>query len=168
MDWSDYTSRGVLIIKKYRYIILLVISGIILICIPTAPGPTSNISPTEAAVTVSPSLEESLSNILSMIENAGRVEVLLTSAFGEEILYQTDETRSTGESGQDIRRETVLVSGTERSETGLIKQKNPPVYQGAVVLCQGADRADVRLSIVEAVMDVTGLTSDKITVLKMK
>jgi len=39
---------------------------------------------------------------------------------------------------------------------------------GAVIVCQGADDPQVRLSIVDAVSKVTGLGSDKISVLKMK
>jgi hypothetical protein len=42
------------------------------------------------------------------------------------------------------------------------------VYQGAVVLCQGAADAAVRLAVVEAVSKATGLGADKICVLKMK
>ena len=43
-----------------------------------------------------------------------------------------------------------------------------PVYKGAVVVCEGADHASVKLNIVQAVSSLTGLGSDKITVLKMK
>ena len=55
-----------------------------------------------------------------------------------------------------------------RKQTGLVQQVNPPTYLGAVIVCQGADSASVRLAIVEAVGSVTGLSTDKITVLKMK
>ena len=39
---------------------------------------------------------------------------------------------------------------------------------GAIVVCQGGDNATVRLAIIEAVSNVTGLGADKISVLKMK
>lgn len=39
---------------------------------------------------------------------------------------------------------------------------------GAVVVCQGADLAQVRLNVTNAVSSYTGLGCDKITVLKMK
>ena len=55
-----------------------------------------------------------------------------------------------------------------RADPGLVRQVNPPEYLGAVVLCQGADNPSVKLSIVEAVSKATGLTTDRITVLKMK
>ena len=109
-------------------------------------------------------LQTELEDILSHISGAGSVKVLLTQASGEEIIYQTDEDISS----DDIQRDTVLITNSNREDLGLIKQTNPPRYQGAVILCQGADRPEVRLRIVEAVMSATGLTSDKITVLKMK
>lgn len=39
---------------------------------------------------------------------------------------------------------------------------------GVVVVCDGADRADVRLDVINAVSDYTGFGSDRITVLKNK
>jgi stage III sporulation protein AG len=63
--------------------------------------------------------------------------------------------------------DTVIVMDGNREETGLVKQVLPPVYRGAVIACQGADSANIRLAIVEAVKSVTGLSSDRITVLKM-
>ena len=78
--------------------------------------------------------------------------------------YQTDTNRS-----QDtLRSNTVVVTDAERKETGLIKQVISPQYRGAVILCQGADNANVRLSIMDAVKSATGLTYDRITILKMK
>lgn len=168
MDWVTYSSRGIELIKKYRYVLLVIIAGIVLLRLPDSVQTQTDATTDEPSLSAERSMEESLSQILGMIDGAGRVEVLLTQAEGEEILYQTDSRQSTGEHTQDVQRDTVLVSGNDREETGLIRQRNPPVYQGAIVLCQGADKAEIRLSIVKAVMGVTGLTSDKITVLKMK
>jgi stage III sporulation protein AG len=41
-----------------------------------------------------------------------------------------------------------------------------PAYQGAVIVCQGADNSAVRLAVSEAVSALTGLSSDKISILK--
>ena len=96
------------------------------------------------------------------------MKVLLTEAAGEEVLYQTDEDIDQSDQSRDVRRETVLVTDAQRSQNGLVRQVNPPQYQGAVILCQGAGSPSVKLSVVEAVSDATGLTYDRITVLKMK
>ena len=94
----------------------------------------------------------------------GKVEVMLTECQGAETLYQTDIQQSP----DSIREDTVLTSDAQRQDHGLVRQVNPPVYLGAVVVCQGGDSPKVRLAVVKAVMSVTGLSSDKITVLKMK
>lgn len=146
-------------LKKYRLMLLMVAVGILLLTVPGEKQ--SDAAPSVLSETSSePSLEDRLCEILSRMDGAGKTAVLLTEAKGEQLLYQTD----TSSSGTD----TVLVTGGTREQSGLIRQRLPPQWQGAVVLCQGADRPDVRLRIVEAVMSATGLRSDQITVLKMK
>lgn len=166
MDWVTLTSKSMDYIKRYRYLFLLILIGMLLLRFPDVSSPAET-KPEEHPQQQS-SLEDSLSRILSQMDGAGRVEVLLTEAEGEELLYQSDESQTYGQSNQDTRSDTVLISGSDRGESGLIRQRNPPVYQGALILCQGADQPSIQLAIVEAVTDLTGLTSDKITVLKMK
>lgn len=166
MDWVTDKSRIAAYIKKYRYILLILLVGIFLMMLPAQEE--KEVVPVTTQPQAEPDLQDSLAAILSQIAGAGKVQVLLTQAAGEQTIYQTDEDIDTGENTSDIRRETVLVTNSNREETGLVRQVNPPVYQGAIVLCQGADNASIKLSIVEAVMSVTGLTSDRITVLKMK
>lgn len=114
------------------------------------------------------SVEEQLSEILSMVQGAGKVSVMLTVAQGEQTIYQTDtDTNSSGDN-YGLRESTVIISDSARNEEGLIRQVDPPVYLGAVVVCQGADRPGVRLAIAEAVSKLTGLGADKISILKMK
>lgn len=164
MDPISYVTTAAEFLKKHRLLLLMIAAGILLLTLPTQEEPLDT-NPVQTTVIEEPlSLEERLSNLLSKMDGAGRTAVLLTQARGEQLLYQTDESSS----GTDLRTETVLVTKADREETGLLRQRLPPVWQGAVVLCQGADRPEVRLRIVEAVMSATGLTSDKITVLKMK
>lgn len=162
MDWIAGRGRILESLKKYRHVLLVLLAGLFLMALPEPEEPDTQLQP--ATVEAAPSLQEALESILSQISGAGNVKVLLTEEKGKQTLYQSDDDSS----ADDIRRETVIITNAERQEEGLIKQVNPPVYLGAIVVCQGADNANVRLSIVEAVMSVTGLTSDRITVLKMK
>ena len=116
----------------------------------------------EKEETVAPDLEQQLSAILSQISGVGKAEVLLTEAVGRDTVYQVDTRQNQGNA------DTVIITDQNREETGLVKQILAPVYRGAVIVCQGADRAGVRLAVVDAVKSVTGLSSDCITVLKMK
>lgn len=169
MDWQELKYRAEEFLKKYRYVMLVLLAGLVLMLLPSGEQKQ------EAAVPFSEStpeqerdLQASLGQILSMIEGAGKVQVLLTEATGQRTHYQTDEDISTGESSSDTRKETVLITNGSRAESGLVRQVDPPVYQGAIVICQGADSAAVRLAIVEAVANATGLSSNRISVLKMK
>lgn len=114
------------------------------------------------------SVEEQLGSILSQVRGAGEVQVMLTQAYGEETLYQTNEDFSDAGDSNTTRIDTVTITDADRNETGLVRQVNPPTYQGAIIVCQGADSPTVRLAIIEAVSKVTGLGADKISVLKMK
>ena len=113
------------------------------------------------SVDTQPSLSEELTAILSKIQGAGKVQVLLTVKAGEQIIYQVDP------NGTD-REDTVIVTDAERAQNGLIQQVIPATYRGAIILCQGADSPSVRLAVTEAVSSVTGLDSSRISVLKMK
>lgn len=165
MDWVSIRSRLTELFKKYRYAVMIVLLGVVLMCLPSGKKDTQVPTATSTSEeTVQSGLEESLAAILSQIKGAGKVEVLLTEAKGAETLYQSD-----GDTGTDTdRQDTVIISDADRAQSGLVRQVNPPSYQGAIVVCQGADSASVRLAIVEAVSSVTGLGADHITVLKMK
>ena len=43
-----------------------------------------------------------------------------------------------------------------------------PQYLGAVVVCEGAASPQVRLDVLQAVAQFTGLSTDKISVLKLR
>ena len=94
------------------------------------------------------------------MEGAGRVKVLLTEASGKETIYQTDTTAS----GED----TVILTDSSRNQLGMVSRIDSPIYLGAVVVCQGADRPPVKLAITQAVANATGLSYDRISILKMK
>ena len=114
---------------------------------------------------VQPDIEQRLTQILSQIDGAGKVSVLVTMEEGEQIIYQQDEDVNSDGSG---RYDTVTVTESDRSQSGLVQQVIPPKYQGVIVVCQGAQKASVRLNIIDAVAKVTGLGTDRISVLKMK
>lgn len=164
MDWIANKKAILDYLKKYKYMILVLLVGMVLMMLPDAEETKK--APEPAAREIS--LQESLESILEKISGAGQVSVLLTQATGEETIYQTDENSSIQENGNSIQRQTVLVSGTGREEIGLVKKVKAPTYLGAVVVCQGADNASVRLAVVEAVRSATGLSADRISVLKMK
>ena len=156
-------------LKKYRYVLLVLAIGLVLMIIPGKSRNETNNDSNIAMLTQSePTLEEKLSTILSQVSGAGKVEVLLTVAKGEETVYQTNDDISNSNDTNNNNSNTVMVTDAQRNQYGLIRQIIPAEYQGAVVICQGADDPNVRLAMVNAVSNLTGLGANCISVLKMK
>lgn len=149
------------LVAKYRYFVVVLLFGVLLMLLP---GRKATNAPEVVPNTEKDSIEQRMCEILQRIDGVGKVEVMLTEKTGAETLYQNDLTGN--ESGS--RSDTVILTDASRSQSGLIRQVNPPVYQGAIIVCQGGDRVDVKLSVMDAVSKITGLKFSQISVLKMK
>ena len=155
-------------ISKYKYVLVLILLGLGLMLLPGKQKETETVSKRMPDPVPQQDLTEALEEILQNIHGAGEVQVLLSISQGEQVLYQTDVTQTESDGRSDKRTETVLITDSERNASGLIHQTNPPTYMGAIVLAQGADDPVVKLDLVRAVSNMTGLGADKISVLKMK
>ena len=167
MDWITAYKNAAKYLKKYGYAVIILLLGLFLMAIP---GKKSDIAepPVTEPVVSQQDLSQALEEILCQIQGAGAVKVLLTLSSGPETVYQVNEEIPSQDGTGTHRRETVLVTDSQRAQSGLILRQLEPQYRGAVVICQGADSASVRLAIVDAVGKVTGLPSHCISVLKMK
>lgn len=166
IDWKNGITEA---FRKYKYVCIVLVVGILLMLLP---GPsekeTKDQMQAEKNEQIQENIEHRLEDLLSEVSGAGQVRVLLSVSQGEQTIYQTDSSYSQGEKDADSRTQTIIIMDSQRNETGLIHQKNPPKYMGAIILSQGADDPVVKLAIVEAVGKITGLGADKISVLKMR
>ena len=160
MDLESGKRQFISYIKKFQYFLIILAVGVVVMLIPSAE--TEKEAPITPEISIQSDLEGELEEILSQISGVGKTEVLLTEFSGSETIYQSDSGHNL--SGSD----TVILTDSNRSQYGLVRQVLAPVYKGAVVVCKGADSASVRLAVVDAVMRATGLSSDCISVLKMK
>ncbi len=149
--------------KKSRAAALVLLCGVFLMCLPGGKKETQ-VAAQPAGEVREQTMEAALEEILSQVAGAGSVQVLLSGQTSEITRFQTDETGD----GENLRQETVLITGDNRVQTALVRQTEAPTYRGAIIVCQGADSPAVRLAIVKAVAAATGLTTNRITVLKMK
>ena len=155
------------IVKKYKFPVLIVLVGVLLMAIPSMK--TNKTAQEERVLEqYENTFDKNLSALLSNVAGAGSVKVLLTTAEGEETIYQTDVDQNKNNDNENYRSDTVTFTQSNREQQGLVRQVKAPVYRGAIIICQGADSADVRLCLVDAVSKITGLRSDQISVLKMK
>lgn len=148
------------VLKKYRGAVLVLLCGIALMCLPRQQETKK-----AAVPEVQQTLEQALEKILAQVSGAGEVRVLLSGQLSETKRYQTDDTQS---GSGELRQETVILTGENRVQTALVRQTEAATYRGAIVVCQGAENPKVALAVVQAVAAVTGLSTNRITVLKMK
>lgn len=153
--------------KKYRLVALILLLGIALMLMPTGDTKEEMTAQSQTAEVFSlEDTERRMEEILGRIEGTGKLQVMLTLKSGAR-LYLAEDTEESAEDGALQRhKETVTVSRGSGYEDVVVTQQVYPLYQGAVVVCQGGDKAAVRLAVTEAVAALTGLSSDKISVVK--
>lgn len=167
MDVKKLRTQIGIFFDKYKYILLVLAVGLVFMLLPSGQANTKEeaLQPVQSTDTLN--INEELESILSDIEGAGKVRVMLTQKSGAETVYQTDEDIVVSESSTSTKVETIMVTDENRNDQGLVKQVLPATYMGAIVLCQGADDPVIRLKIADAVSKITGLGLDKIAILKM-
>lgn len=156
------------LLDQYKYVLIVIAAGIILLLWPT--GEREPYTETGSTADVREifdlnALEEKLSQTLSKVEGAGKVTVTLTVKSGMEQVLASDRITSVSERGSSVEEETVLVNSGGGQETVLLTQRYP-TFQGALVVCEGGDDAEIRLLLTQAVSALTGLGADRITVCK--
>lgn len=167
MDVKRFAEKAKKTVIKFKYAAIVLVVGLILLMLPGKS--TQSVETKVVQETVKQTFEiDALTQILQSIHGAGRVQVLLSIASGEETRYQTNSDSSTSGDGSSTKIETVIITDAQRSESGLISQVNPPTYLGAIVVCEGADSPSVKFAVTQAVAKITGLGTDSICVLKMK
>ncbi len=125
-------------------------------------------------------LEEKLEKILSTIKGVGEVNVFINySESSSSIpLYDESTTTSTTTEGDSSggTRNTVETENqkevvfTEKSGTKdpIIQKTIMPLIEGAVITAKGANDAEVKTNIINAVQAATGLGIDRVQVFEMK
>ena len=155
---------------KYIFVGLVMLIGAALLLWPSGSGSTGKQSRQSSETAVGEDLADEMEQILAAMSGVGQVRVMLTlDSDGERQLAQDGELSYSGsaQAPEDYSRKTeTVVLDSGGSDEPLVTRRTYPTYRGALVVCQGADQAEVRLAVTEAVMALTGLSADRITVAK--
>ncbi len=116
-------------------------------------------------------LEKELENLLSSLDGAGRVKVMITLETGSESKYAT-QTQQKSENNNNLREEfyeeyVVVKKGASNEECVVISISEPRV-RGVAVAAEGADSQNVKKAITETVCAVFDISSADVSVEKMK
>ena len=160
------------LLDKYKYVLLVLALGMALLLWPQEDGQAAAQSPeTSPAQSDTTALENRIQTLLESMEGVGQARVMLTLESGEETVYAYDRTESRNDSDSSTsethQRELVTLSDSG-GQTPVELRHTAPVYRGAVVVCQGADSAAVRLAVTQVIQSLTDLSADRIVISKMK
>lgn len=159
--------------KKVQYLIVLIAAAAILTIyfVPSKEkqAPTSTETSTVAQEV---NLEARLKDILSSVEGAGKVEVVINYESTPELVpaltgdVKTEDRRD-GENTSNStseRKELATVGGGSQA---VIIKENQPNVRGVVIVAEGAGNIGVRMSLLSAVRTLLNIPSEKIEILKM-
>lgn len=173
--YKEHIARLKQQLRKFRYPALILVLGLLLLLLPGRKTENGDFQKTEDDTILSDETaslyieEEKLGDLLSQIQGAGHVRVMLSLKTSAEFIYQVDDSQQGSDAGRlQENTTTILYKASSNKEQALVRQQVAPVYQGAIILCQGAENPSIKLALVQAVSDLTGLGSDCITVIKMK
>ena len=176
LSWLDGIAEKILpVLLKYRALLIVLLAGVLLLASAGWPGSGRHDPVQETAPAVADeegfslsAFEESLNQKLAAIEGVGRVELMLSLDQTEEAVYAVNTRHTDSKAGgQSYESDLTVVSDGSYGETPVTVKNLLPTFRGAVVLCDGADNAEVRLAVTQAVTTVCGIGADKVTVLKM-
>lgn len=152
-------------LKPYRYAFGVLALGVALLLIPSGRAePKASAPLTEEQWLMQ--VQEELGSTLSRIEGAGKLNLMLSVEQGMRNSLAHDTETEIREEGESLRRETVVISQGSGQEAVVITGASYPIFRGAVVVCEGGDRPSVQLAVTKAIAALTGLSSDKISVIK--
>lgn len=161
--------------KKNKFVLLILVIGVALLLLPTSGSKKEQKETqtpqklTDAEYTAQ--MEQRLEELLSAVEGAGQVRVMLTLQTGSRTNYHCDVRSSSDTDGEKHQTseesKTVILSEGSAYDKAAVSAVDYPQFQGALILCEGAGRSAVKLDLISAVSALTGLNSSSITVVKM-
>ena len=176
------------------FVVLLIITIVIINIIWNGKENTNSKEPTDTSkklatteqnvttnnnITTTGELEEKLKNILTKMQGVGEVEVCLNYSESSEIVAMYNEnskvsnTEETDTSGgtrkiQETDTQKDIIYQEENGEKTPITQKIiQPKIEGAIITAKGANNANTKNNIIQAVEAITGLATHKIQVFEM-
>ncbi len=162
--------------KKLCIIVTIGIIGILLIALSELPSLKNEVSKvkspdTEQNISYEKELEARLTKILSEVDGAGKVSVMVTlysQGVSEFATNSTADVKSQQDLSQEkTENEYVIIDGVNGDECVALRSTVPEV-QGVVVVCSGGDNGTVKNNITNAVSDLLGISTSSVTVIKMK
>ncbi len=166
-------------IKKNIHLIALLLAGLIILLFTGNDFTFDNDEITDTEINSNAQVileyENRLTDLISQIEGAGKVEVMITLESSGETVYaktQTGDEQINNESGDTSIKtgystEYIIVEDNNGNKTALVENEYEPNVLGVAVLCEGGNNTTIISDITELVKVVMGVPSNRIFVGKI-
>ncbi|MGN0475678.1 MAG: hypothetical protein ACI4IJ_11365 [Acutalibacteraceae bacterium] len=124
-------------------------------------------------------LEARLTEMISSVDGAGETKVMVTLECGTEYVYasqqkttsaMSENSDANGKKSRDEKstgEENIILIDGDKGEEPIILKEMTPTVAGVVVVCSGADNAQVKQRIVDIVTTALGTSSNRVCVTLM-
>lgn len=139
----------------------------------------SNANTSQNKEAVTDNLSEQLEAILCKIQGVGEVKVFINYSESNEVVAMYNETTKTSNTEEnDTSGGTRTIQQTDAQKEIIYQEENgektpitqkviQPKVEGAIITAKGANSAEIKTNIIQAVEAVTGLATHKIQVFEM-
>ncbi len=173
-DFTVFEEKGgavLKMLKKHWLLLAALVLGLVLLCLPgQSEAETVNDQTTRAPEFSLEAEEKRIAQALEKIAGVGEVRVVLTLKSSVEQRIARDESTEyrTLSEGYELSSESsaVRLQG-DREEEPIVLKYVYPEYKGALIVADNVG-ASLRLELTNAVAALTGLTTDKISVVPGK
>lgn len=115
-------------------------------------------------------IENKLEQIVTSIDGAGKVKVMVTLSETTEYVYATnnDDSRkiNDGSENTDNNKDYVIIE-SNNNDTGLLIKTIEPKIRGVAIVCEGGNEVSVRQQIYSAVSAVLNISTSRISISKL-
>lgn len=114
-------------------------------------------------------IERKLEALISQIDGAGKVSVMVSLDGSPELIYVYDEeskTSSNSSGTTTTSSSSPIIINKDNGDSALILKEKLPAVKGVIVVSSGANNISIKLDILRAVSTLLDITTDKISVLK--
>lgn len=131
-------------------------------------GGSSNVKAVNKENISTAGLNRQLEQILSQVDGAGKVRVLINyNQSGEKILaYDLESNTNEKESGKENNSKSEVVY--DGNKMPVILKEYMPKVEGVIIVAQGGNNENVKKQLIAGTVALLGIDEHKIEVLKMK
>ena len=180
MKWKEQIEKYLEPLMNTKMLAIILLVGIVFLVLPGFFGeqetsvPEQN-KPADIKVYVK-ELEQRLSDILSTIEGAGKISVMITLNDEGETVYAQDVSSdrkpvSNAEINSESRadeKKLVLKNDAGGGQSPISVVKTMPKVSGVLVTAQGADNERVKSDLIQAIKSVLDVKTHRVAVLVKK